>query len=54
MQSAMRTAYLQRWTEDPHVDMTAVQAENDIFIDSRDATSGSGGLLHLAEFLDTP
>jgi 2-haloalkanoic acid dehalogenase type II len=50
-QVGMQTVYLQRWTEDLHEDMEAVTAENDIFIDSRDATSNSGGLLKLAEIL---
>jgi hypothetical protein len=50
-QVGMQTVYLQRWTEDLHEDMKVVKAENDIFIDSRDATSNSGGLLKLAEIL---
>jgi 2-haloalkanoic acid dehalogenase type II len=47
----MRTAYLQRWTEDLHEDMAVVKSENDFFIDSRDATFSSGGLLELVELL---
>lgn len=47
----MKTVYLQRWTEDLHEDMAAVKAENDLFIDSRNATADCGGLLALIEML---
>lgn len=49
--AGMQTVYLQRWTEDLHENMEVVAAENDVFIDSRQAISSSGGLLKLAEFL---
>ena len=47
----MSTVYLQRWTEDLREDMDAVRAENDIFIDSRNATATTGGLVTLTEML---
>ena len=47
----MRTAYLQRWTEDPNEDMDIVRAENDIFIDARQATAESGGLFELVNMI---
>lgn len=47
----MHTVYLQRWTEDPQEDMTAVRAENNIFIDGLQAKSESGGLLELLELV---
>lgn len=51
MISGMRTAYLQRWTEDPNEDMEIVREENEIFIDARKSTSQSGGLLELSDLL---
>ena len=50
-QVGMQTVYLQRWTEDLHEVMEVVKAENALFIDSREATPHSGGLLRLAEML---
>ena len=50
--SGMRTAYVQRWTEDPHEDMETVSSENDFFIDDQSATAECGGLLDLLELLD--
>jgi hypothetical protein len=55
----MRTAYVQRWTEDLQIWQErhaedfheVVRNENDAFIDGRTATSESGGLLELAEML---
>jgi hypothetical protein len=55
----MRTVYVQRWTEDlqaweeRHAEdfHQVVRSENDAFIDSRTATSESGGFLELAEML---
>jgi hypothetical protein len=57
--SGMRTAYIQRWTEDflSAEDGTWAEAheryrdENDIFIDGRVATGESGGFLELAKML---
>jgi hypothetical protein len=57
--SGMRTAYIQRWTEDwsSAADATWEEAheryreENDIFIDGRVATGESGGFLELAKML---
>ncbi|KAF9078442.1 haloacid dehalogenase [Rhodocollybia butyracea] len=46
----MKTAYIQRTTEDPHEDMLQVQRESDIFISGRDGTS-SCGLNALADIL---
>lgn len=48
----MRTAYVQRWTEDVNEDMGVVRAENEIFIDARGATEKKGGLLDLVEMLN--
>jgi hypothetical protein len=55
----MRTAYIQRWSEDwsSAADGTWEEAhesyrnENDIFIDGRVATGESGGFLELAKML---
>lgn len=47
----MRTVYLQRWSEDGQEDMAAVKAENDWFVDAREATSETGGLLEVCEIL---
>jgi hypothetical protein len=55
----MRTAYIQRWTEDflSAEDGTWGEAyerhrdENDIFIDGRVATGESGGFLELGKML---
>ena len=57
--SGMRTAYIQRWSEDwsSAADGTWEEAhdkyreENDIFIDGRAATGGSGGFVELAKML---
>jgi hypothetical protein len=57
--SGMRTAYIQRWSEDwsSAADGTWEEAhesyreENDIFIDGRVATGESGGFLELAKML---
>ena len=47
----MHTVYLHRWTEDAQEDMDAVKAENALFIDGRETTRTSGGLLRLLERL---
>lgn len=57
--SGMRTAYIQRWTEDwsGAADGTweethlRYRKENDIFVDGRTATGESGGFLELAKML---
>lgn len=57
--SGMRTAYIQRWSEDwsSAANGTWEEAhesyreENDIFIDGRVATGESGGFLELAKML---
>ncbi|KAF1992517.1 haloacid dehalogenase [Aulographum hederae CBS 113979] len=46
----MRTAYIQRWTEDPQEDMAKVQSENDLFFDGRCGTA-AGGMYQLADQL---
>jgi hypothetical protein len=52
MSRGMQTVYLQRWTEDLQEDMTRVDAENDMFIDCRQATRESGGLIALADVVE--
>ncbi|KAM0721128.1 hypothetical protein Q7P37_003414 [Cladosporium fusiforme] len=53
----MRTVYIQRWTEDlkefteTRGGKQGVREENDAFIDAREATSESGGLLELVQLL---
>lgn len=47
----MSTAYIQRWTEDPHEDMEIVKAENDVFLDGRDDTAELAGLNGLHSLL---
>lgn len=50
----MRTFYIQRWTEDlPDIlwDKDEVREENDVFVDAREATSESGGLLEMVKLL---
>lgn len=55
----MRTAYIQRWTEDLSSGddntweefHTAAREDNDVFIDGRTATGESGGFNELAKML---
>lgn len=47
----MRTAYLQRWTEDLNEDLEVVRQENEIFIDARRNMAETGGLCELADLL---
>lgn len=50
----MRTVYIRRWTEDvPDIlwGDEEVRRENDVFIDGREATSESGGLLEVVQML---
>lgn len=50
----MRTVYIRRWTEDvPEIlwGDEEVRQENDVFIDGREATSESGGLLEVVQML---
>ncbi len=49
----MRAVYLHRSTEDTLEDMGTVKVENDLFIDSRETTASSGGLLKLATALES-
>ena len=48
----MHTAYIQRWTEDLSEDMQVVKAENDFFVDAREATQNEGGLLEVCQWIE--
>jgi hypothetical protein len=49
--SGMRTIYIQRRTEDPEEDMSAVRADVDWFVDGIDCATDRGGLVTVAEGL---
>ena len=49
--AGMRTVYLWRWTEDREEDMNVVRAQNDGFVDAKEATAEGGGLSEVEEML---
>lgn len=52
----METIYIRRWTEDGLEFVTGdeqVRKESDMYIDGRETTSESGGLLELVQVLET-
>ncbi|KAI0087818.1 haloacid dehalogenase [Irpex rosettiformis] len=47
----MKTIYIQRWTEDPDLNMSILRKEFDAFVDGRNTTSTGGGLISVADCL---
>lgn len=48
----MKTVYVHRWTEDPDLDMSTLRTEFDAFVDGRNTTSTTGGLISVAGHLE--
>lgn len=51
LSSGMKTIYVHRWTEDPDLDMSLLREEFDAFVNGRNTTSTSGGLVDVAGLL---